>query len=294
MSALLCHAFSAAHADDGISFDSIVWKPLRKLGICSRSLFTARKRSLRRLCFYTCQSVILFTGWVLHPVGVCIQGGLHLGESAPWGSASRGCYIQEGVCIWGLGRPPVWYYRIRSMSGRYASYWNAFLLLPPTNKVWGKVIFLHLFVVALGGVRGCSRGVHAWLLCRGIHGCSWGGMRGCSGGHVWLFRRACMVAPGGACVVAWGACMVAWGHAWLLWGGMSGCSGGHVWLFLGGMHGCSGGHEWLLRGACVVALGGHVWLLGGVCMVAPRGCAWDTMRYNQWAGSTHPTGMHSC
>ena len=26
-------------------------------------LFTARKRSLRRLCFYTCLSFILFTGW---------------------------------------------------------------------------------------------------------------------------------------------------------------------------------------------------------------------------------------
>ena len=39
-----------------------------------------------------------------------------------------------------------------------------------------------------------------------------------------------MVAPGGACVVAWG------GHAWLL-GGVCGCSGGDV-------RGCSGGHAW--------------------------------------------------
>ena len=33
---------------------------------------------------------------------------------------------------------------IRSMSGQYTSYWNAFLffvLLPPANEVWGKVIF---------------------------------------------------------------------------------------------------------------------------------------------------------
>ena len=37
-------------------------------------VITARKRSLRRLCFYTCLSVILFTG----------EGGLH-----PRGSASR-------------------------------------------------------------------------------------------------------------------------------------------------------------------------------------------------------------
>ena len=46
-------------------------------------------------------------------------------------------------------------------------------------------------VVALGGVHGCSRGGHAWLLLQG-------GMHGCSGGHAWLL-------PGG--------------HAWLLPGG---------------------------------------------------------------------------
>ena len=31
------------------------------------NVFTARKRSLRRLCFYTCLSVILFTGWIHSP-----------------------------------------------------------------------------------------------------------------------------------------------------------------------------------------------------------------------------------
>ena len=91
---------------------------------------------------------------------------------------------------------------------------------------------------------------------------------------------ACMVAPVGACVVApggGGACVVAPGGgvcvvapggwcAWLLWGGMRGCSGG----------------------VCVVAPGGHAWLLrGGACVVF-------SMRYGQWAGGTHPTGMHSC
>ena len=65
-------------------------------------VITVRKRSLQRLCFYTCQSVILFTVG-----GVCIQGGLHRG----------------------VGRPPqIGYCRIRSTSGRYASYWNEFLL----------------------------------------------------------------------------------------------------------------------------------------------------------------------
>ena len=125
---------------------------------------------------------------------------------------------------------------------------------------------------------------------------------------------ACIVAPGGACVVALGggglgACVVApggvWGHAWLLRGGMRGCpqggmhgcsGGGCAWLLQGGMCGCSwgdmrgcsggtwllpGGHAWLL-------LGGHAWLLrGGACVVF-------SMRYGQWAGGTHPTGMHSC
>ena len=42
-----------------------------------------------------------------------------------------------------------------------------------------------------------------------------GGVRGCSGGHMWLLRGACMVVPRRC--------------AWLL-GGMRGCSGGgHVW-----------------------------------------------------------------
>ena len=51
----------------------------------------------------------------------------------------------------------------------------------------------------------------------------------------------CMVAPGGACVVARG--------------GMHGCSGGgHAWLLPGGVRGCSGG------GMCGCSWGrGHVW-----------------------------------
>ena len=123
-------------------------------------------------------------------------------------------------------------------------------------------------VVALGGGR-------VWLLRGGVvapgggmRGCSEGGMCGCSHG-------GCMVAPRG--------CLVALG------GGMCGCSGGHAWLLPGacvvvpgGVHGCSqGGHAQLL--------------LGGACVVAPGGaCMVFSMRYGQWAGGTHPTGMHSC
>ena len=100
----------------------------------------------------------------------------------------------------------------------------------------------------------------------------------CPGGHAWkggmCGRGACMV--GGMC----GS-----GRAW--WGGMCGR----------GVHG---------RGACMAGRGmhgreGHAWQ--GACMAGSmhgRGCAWqgacvaDTTRYSQWAGSTHPTGMHSC
>ena len=93
----------------------------------------------------------------------------------------------------------------------------------PQTK-FAKVMFLQVSVILSTG------GVHAWLL--------WGGMRGCLG--------ACVVAHGGACMVARGACVVALG------GGMRGCSGG--------VHGCS-------RGACMVA----PW---GACVVAPGGGAW--------------------
>ena len=97
-------------------------------------------------------------------------------------------------------------------------------------------MFLHLFVILLtGGMRGCSWGGRHGYSWRGMCGCSWGGvvalgdMHGCSQG-------ACMVTPGGMCVVVPGACVVTPG------GGMCGCSqGGHAWLLLW-VHGCSGGH----------------------------------------------------
>ena len=44
------------------------------------SIFTARKRCLRRLCFYTCLSVILFTGGV----SASVHAGIH--TSPPPGS----------------------------------------------------------------------------------------------------------------------------------------------------------------------------------------------------------------
>ena len=61
------------------------------------------------------------------------------------------------------------------------------------------MVALGTYIVALGGVHGCSRG-------RGMHGCS-GGCVVALGvcvvalrGHAWLLWGACVVAPRGACV----------------------------------------------------------------------------------------------
>ena len=63
-------------------------------------------------------------------------------------------------------------------------------------------------VAPVGGVRGCSRGGHAWLL---------------PGGHAWLLWRGLCGCSWGACVVALGGCvLLLGGHAWLL-------PGGHAW-----------------------------------------------------------------
>ena len=69
-------------------------------------IITAHKRSLRRLCFYTCLSVFLFT--VGEYLGRYPPGQVH---------PPLGRYMPQ-QCILGYG----------STSGRYASYWNAFLL----------------------------------------------------------------------------------------------------------------------------------------------------------------------
>ena len=100
---------------------------------------------------------------------------------------------------------------------------------------------------------------------------------------------AYVVLFGGACVVLFGGC--AWFYL-----------GGHMWFYSGGVHG-------FIRGACAVLFGGHAWfysggmrgfiqgdmcgfIWGGACMVFSVFS--DTIRYGQWAGGTHPTGMHSC
>ena len=234
--------------------------------ICSICFFTKRwvlglvvtARKLRRLCFYRCLSFCPQGGGGMCG---CSRGGVH-------GSSGGACMVAlggrvrllQGVCMVALGGG------MRGCSGG------------------------HAWLLREGGMHGCSRGAcvvapggHAWLLQGGMHGCSRGrGMRGCSRGrgHAWLLQgqgHAWLLQGQGACVVApgWGACMVALG-------GMHGCSRGHAWLFPGGMRGCSGGGmHGCSQGGCVVALG------EGACVVF-------LMRYGQLAGSTHPTGMHSC
>ena len=115
------------------------------------------------------------------------------------------------------------------------------------------------------------------------------------GGCVWFYSGGvCGFIRGGGCMVLFrGACMVLFGGMrGFIWGGVCGfIRGACVVAPRGGMRGCSrGGCTWLLPG-------GHAWLLpGGTCVVAPRGgaCVVFSMRYGQWAGGTHPTGMHSC
>ena len=88
-------------------------------------------------------------------------------------------------------------------------------------------------------------------------------------GQGYIFRSVCQqfCPQGGACVVLFGggACVVLFG----------GCA----WFYLGGMHGFIWG-------------GMHGFIQGGASVVFSVFS--DTMRYGQWAGGTHPTGMHSC
>ena len=101
------------------------------------------------------------------------------------------------------------------------------LSLPPANEVWGKVIFLHQFVILFTGGRAWFySGGCAWLLLGGMCGCSWGGMHGCSGGCAWFYSGGHVwFYSGGVHGFIWGACMVLFGgHAWFY-------LGGRAWFF---------------------------------------------------------------
>ena len=93
---------------------------------------------------------------------------------------------------------------------------DAKVLLPSAKEVWGKVIFLHQFVILFTG--------GACVVAGGVRGCSGGAYMVLFRGHAWFYSGACIR---GACVVLFGGCMVLFG----------GC----VWFYLG---------------ACVVLFGG--------------------------------------
>ena len=95
-----------------------------------------------------------------------------------------------------------------------------------------------------------------------------------------IFSEACVnnSVHRGACVVARG------GGGWWC---VRGCTGGRAWFYsVGGMHGFIWGGVWFYSGEVRVVL------FGGACVVFSVFS--DTMKYSQWAGGTHPTGMHSC
>ena len=77
---------------------------------------------------------------VVHGGGAYIVGGMH-GRGHAWqGGMCGGGHTWQGGGMHGRGGR-AWqggvrgrYYEIRSMSGRYASYWNAFLLVMLTHR----------------------------------------------------------------------------------------------------------------------------------------------------------------
>ena len=83
-----------------------------------KAFVTARKRSLRRLCFYTCLSVILFTGG---GGSASVHAGIHPARS-------RDPQYMRSACS-----------EIRTTSGRYASYWNAVFL---DSTFSGSILFV--------------------------------------------------------------------------------------------------------------------------------------------------------
>ena len=157
-------------------------KDLSLCCFCWIYIFTARKRSLRRLCFYRCLSV--------HG-GACMvaRGGMH-------GCSGGGHAWLLGGCAWLLPGGHAWL-----LPG------GACMVAPGGEGMHG----------CSGGHVGLLGG-HAWLLWGGMRGCL-GGMCGCSGGGMRGCSQGGMCGCLGACVVARGACMVApGGCAWFLGG----------------------------------------------------------------------------
>ena len=115
------------------SFLLYIGRPDHENDIAKNSVITARKRSLRRLCLYRCLSVHTGGGcaWLLRGGCAWLLGGGHVWffpggmHGFSWGGM-HGCSWGD-ACFFPGGGACVGYDEIRSMSGRYASYWNAFL-----------------------------------------------------------------------------------------------------------------------------------------------------------------------
>ena len=93
-------------------------------------IFTARKQSLRRLCFTPVCQLFCSEGGVVSQHGLAgIQRGWYL--SMPCRSPGP----HPGGKLRGLSRPiPGWGLSRPTPCGRYASYWNAFLLSVKFNR----------------------------------------------------------------------------------------------------------------------------------------------------------------
>ena len=93
-----------------------------------QNIFTARKRSLQRYCFHRCLCV--HSGGLCPGRGVSVQGGGSLsreGGLCPGGVSVRGSLSREGGLYPGGGGLCQGDPSRTVKSGRYASYWNAFL-----------------------------------------------------------------------------------------------------------------------------------------------------------------------
>ena len=103
-------------------------------------MFTAHKRSLRRLCFYRCLSV--------HGGGACVvTGGMHGDRGHVWLQGACGC--RGHAWLWGAWLWGAWLWG--------AWLWGAWL--------WGCA-WLQRACMVVGGVPGC------WGACM-VGGCAW-------------------------------------------------------------------------------------------------------------------------
>ena len=99
------------------------------------NIFTARNEIAARQCFYTCLSVILFTGGGEVSVLACTTGHMTM-EVSVQGVSLQGVSVRvsvpgglcQGVSVREILQDPH-----AVMRGQYAFYWNAFLLLAICN-----------------------------------------------------------------------------------------------------------------------------------------------------------------